>query len=240
MKTTSLENGEFIEVLDGRYVHYGGNQLWFKPNRVGMLGGCGSVAAANLLAYLARNNDEYKRLYQYDLKNMSKEEFIRHMCEVYDYVTPIKVYRPIRRLKILGDRIPITLGLPTLSMLASGIKKFAKSRKTDLTLHTMFGSLNTEKAIQFIVEGLRSGSPVLLLICLNRNLKKVSYTDYRRAKKTGNFQRHWVTITAIHENALTKEATIDVSTWGAKATIRLHDAMHSFSFGGMLYAKYQR
>ncbi len=233
MKTRSLGNENFIKIVDGDHTYYGGNQLWFQPNQVGMLGGCGTVAAANLLAYLAINKESFRGLYQYDILNPTIEEFRRHMQDVYEYITPIKVFKPIHQV----HGMPVTLGLPTLSMLSNGIRQYGKSRGIDLLIRSKKRIGNMDNVIQFIQEGLQSDSPVLLLIYLNRSLKNVGFIDHGGHQREEDFQRHWVTITALHENPETMKTTMDVSSWGSMATLDLDEVVQWFGFGGMLYVE---
>lgn len=239
MKTVELGNSKFIEISDGEYVYFGGNQIWFKPDRIGVDGGCGTTASANLLAYLAIRDSRFRDLYQYDIDNITVKDFTKHMNEVYEYITPIKVAEPIAGLKIGKYSIPATLGVPTLVMLANGVKEFAKDRGINLQAHRALRISNTESAVQYITDGLESDSPVLLLIFLNTDLKRVEYIDYKGKERIGNFQRHWVTVTAIHENMATGNTTIDVSSWGSKATLDLDEVVRFPAFGGILYFELQ-
>ncbi len=118
---TSLSLEGFVQILGDRYVYYGGNQSWFGQNEIGVTGGCGVVAAANILAYMAIMNGELEELYTHDLQNISKEDFIKYMNEVYEYVTPGKVPEPFAGIKLGEDvEIPITFGVATLLSFASG------------------------------------------------------------------------------------------------------------------------
>jgi hypothetical protein len=235
MRTTQLNHSEFIEIRDGEYVYFGGDQNWFKSNTIGVSGGCGTVAAANLLAYLAMSDSRLRNLYGYGIEHISVGEFTKHMNEVYEYVTPIKIAEPLVGLGIGKYGIPVTLGVPTLGMLANGIKGFAEDRGINILAHSALRLSNRERAVECIRDGLDSDSPVLLLIYINSDLKRVEYMDFTGKERIGNFQRHWVTITAIHENQSSGNATIDVSSWGSKVTLDLGNVMSFSGFGGMMH-----
>jgi len=64
---------------------YGGNQSWF-PKYWARKAGCGATSAANIMAYLAETRAEFAKLYEQ--KSKSKEDYIRHMEVLFDYVKP--------------------------------------------------------------------------------------------------------------------------------------------------------
>ncbi len=253
---TSLSLEGFVRITDGQFVYYGGNQDWFSPNSIGEAGGCGVVAAANILAYLAIINGDFEDFYSYDLQNISKTDYSKHMQEVYEYVTPYKVPDPIGGYKTeipepiggmeLGGVtiptdivVPITLGVPTILHLASGVERFAQDRGVELTARLSFEnsplSASLESATGYIKEGLEKDSPVALLNYSNVDLEKIPYTNYQGIERESGFEWHWVTITAIEENLNTGEISVDVSSWGGTATLDLNDVVNSSGFGGLLY-----
>ena len=61
----------FVNIEGEKGWHYGGNQAWFTwegrqwQSHVARQGACGTVALANIAAYLARSNPVYAGLYPY-------------------------------------------------------------------------------------------------------------------------------------------------------------------------------
>jgi hypothetical protein len=96
---SSLSNKDFLPIYneDGT-LNYGGDQNWFN-SEIDKNGGCGTVAASNLLAYMAISNSKYKNLYNYP--DLSKKNFIAHMNKVYNYVTPYSIFGVSRSMALI-------------------------------------------------------------------------------------------------------------------------------------------
>ena len=67
------DSKRFIPVSEGENWFYGGNQAWFtwenQKNKtlIAQKGGCGTVASANITAYLAQSSSQFTRLYAYKI-----------------------------------------------------------------------------------------------------------------------------------------------------------------------------
>ena len=230
-----LSRENFLRINDGNTVHYGGNQSWYAPDEAGRAAGCGPTAAANILAYLATANPDCRALYAYDVDHIEISEFIQHMQEVYQYVTPIIVPRTLNGLGVGPARIPASLGIPFLGKFAKGVEEFAQERGVTLTAHRMAGLATMEEATDFIIEGLKNDSPVSMLNYLNPSLAQIPCTNTAGRERLQNLQMHWVTITAVHICKEENRALVDLSTWGEKAVLDVKDVIGSLGFGGLIF-----
>lgn len=117
--TVSLSDSErFVEIWDGGNNYYGGDQDWYIED-VAQDGACGTVAAANITAYMATKNDKYSDLYKYN--DFSKSNFLKHMNDMYEYLSPYY--------------IPFTeqpLGIWPMSKFKNKVEEFAEDRGVTL------------------------------------------------------------------------------------------------------------
>ncbi|MDO5407957.1 MAG: hypothetical protein Q4F28_11635 [Eubacteriales bacterium] len=120
MSIAALRDSDtFVRINSENHIFYGGDQAWF-ADTVGQYGGCGTVAAADITAYLAFHYPELETLYrkkrdevtglaakasgQGDLRyreasgqgslryrEVTRQEFLHHMEALYRYVMPWKV-----------------------------------------------------------------------------------------------------------------------------------------------------
>ena len=72
----ALKNPDFLKITDKNDAFFGGAQAWFSDN-FSVNGGCGVVAAANILAYLGEKNAAL-----YPQKSLSKQKFTAFMTEL--------------------------------------------------------------------------------------------------------------------------------------------------------------
>ncbi|MCP2240501.1 hypothetical protein [Thermoanaerobacterium thermosaccharolyticum] len=173
------------------YVHqmYGGNQIWFSE-KLGQDEGCGTVAAANIAYYLAKYRYGYENLYKYS--DITKDNFIKHMEEVYKYVTPSTSVLP---------------GIPSKSDLVIKFESFAKSRGVNLKADLSDIPHSIEPVSTYIKAGLSKNSPVAFLMNYN--------------SKYPEFNFHWMTITKYFRNVTTDERDIAVSSWATRYSLNL-------------------
>jgi hypothetical protein len=230
MYTSKLSDWEsFLPITKSNgTTFYGGNQSWFSTN-VGRSSGCGTVAAANITAYLARKHSILRALYSYDIDNITIDDFTNHMYDVFPYVSPLKI--PFFD-KPAG-------GIPFLSWCSNGIVSYAQSKGIKLNAHWSDDSPTFENAVKYIRAGLDKDCPVALINWWNPKLKNVQWTN----PDTGvirrlNFQFHWVTITALTGGSPTDEVYIDVSSWGSKVTLNFNhiwNCRYIFGYQGIIY-----
>lgn len=204
---------DFVKIVDEEdKVYYGGDQDWYESN-LARNGACGTVAAANMTAYMASTNDKYKKLYGYE--SFTKKDFLAHMNEFYKYLSPCK--------------IPFTeqpLGIWPLSKFERGMKKYAKSCGVNLKPVHKYVAYNKKNTTKYIKSGLKKDLPVALLLGMNHRFdgKKVVQPNGETWNQ-GSFALHWMTITEIKEDNIKKKTTIKVSTWGGYAYLDLEDCI---------------
>lgn len=224
--TAGLRDSErFVDITDGNRRYYGGNQAWFewggdrKKEIVARKAGCGVVAAANIAAYLAGSNPDYRGLYPYP--GYTKEDYILHMKEMYEYIPPFH----------LGE---IPLGVWPVERLARGMKRFSASRGVRIRPVWCRRIFNRRNMIRYIADGLNGDCPVAMLVGMGR-LKKSAVTYYDGRVVMENMKLHWVTVTELKVNEAEKTATVKVSTWGGWAELDLDAYLDEWIYEGILY-----
>lgn len=225
--TALKDSVKFVEIRDddGKN-YYGGDQEWYKE-KVAQDGACGTVAAANITAYLAGNDIKYSGLYNYP--DFSKTNFLAHMYDLYKYLSPY--YIPFKNFP---------LGIWPMSKFIRGVEKFARSRNVSLKgqgveklavcRSALHNSVNEDSKFSrnniadFIKNGLIRNSPVAMLIGFNNNLKNIEVQQpngYSFVQRS--FATHWVTVTEIKEDKINDKITVKVSTWGGYSYFDLDD-----------------
>lgn len=220
MVTTRLTNTGFVEIVDGNISYFGGDQEWF-IRYTQDFGGCGPTAAANILGYMAMTKPELVSLYGYDINNVTKEDFAKFMEEVYKYVTPLEVPISSNLSDKKGGQVGIpSLGITRLADFVNGVEKFARSRGINLKAVWNNEKKTFESVVDYIRKGLKKDCPVALLNMFNPvdmhwidPVKNITYTQ--------TYEQHWVTITGMTEYDEIGEVTLEVSTWGGRATLSL-------------------
>ena len=219
------DSKRFVDIRSGDRQYYGGNQACYdwegdrKKEAVARNAGCGTVAAANITAYLAGSRPEYGGLYPYS--DYSKKNYLLHMKEMYQYVTPFHI----------GE---IPLGVWPIERMAKGVERYARSRGVKLGAVRHHGLFNRKNVIQYIADGLENDSPVAMLVGLSRLRKaKVTYYDGRRIME--KMSLHWVTITELSVNERKHMGKVKASTWGGWTELDLDDYLDEWIYEGILY-----
>lgn len=168
----SVSHPEFMTITDSqaRQSYFGGAQEWYSFEW-GRIAGCGPTCAANLLAYLALTRPALRDLYRG--RSRDRIEFLRHMEEIFPFVTP-------------GP-----MGLNRVELFSKGVVAFAASRDVLLTPHVfaVTGNRNPGRPpvsalVAFVRAGLAADCPLAFL-----NLSR------GRVKNLQNW--HWVSITSV-------------------------------------------
>jgi hypothetical protein len=169
---SSVSHPEFLIVTESQArqsYYFGGVQAWY-PFEWGRRAGCGPACAANLTAYLALTRPALRTLYSG--KSSDRMAFLRHMEEIFPFVTP-------------GP-----MGLNRVELFSEGVLAFAASRGVLLTPHVFAVTGNRKPdrppvsaLAAFVRAGLDADCPLGFL-----NLSR------GRVKNLQNW--HWVSITS--------------------------------------------
>lgn len=227
IKITLSDSKRFVEITDGSTKYYGGNQSWFKwdndkkKSDVAKEGGCGTVAAANIVAYLSNHNSNYAGLYTYS--DYKRANFQLHMKEMYKYVTP----------RHIGKQ---PLGVWPVSLLEEGVEEFASDKGIELHAVKKHDSFTRENIIDYIQEGLEKDSPIAMLIGEGGS-SNVTITNPDGSVSSGNsFKLHWVTITELEIDETKEKAKVKVSSWGGWGEVDLDEYIQNeWLYQGLLY-----
>ena len=155
-------------ILDEDQKHFGGDQHWYKA-KWHSLSGCGPTVAATILAHIAENTPSCRTLYRYDFP-LQKEDFVRHMEQVREYVKP-------------GMK-----GLTSKTFFACETRRFAADRGVILKTHILNKSFSANEAYDRIKQSIDGGYPLALLILKNP------------APELEEFTWHWMIIIGYKEN----------------------------------------
>lgn len=210
----ALENPDFVKISDGNNSYFGGSQSWFE-DKFKQNGGCGVIAAANILCYLALSDEKYQMLYT--KKSLEKADFTEFSGELCEFVKIRSFFG--QPLGVWGKR-----------RFENGVLSYAKNRGVRLSAIPFRGKMNFKNAADYIKNALSENLPVAMLIGLNKRLKSVRYEYPNGNARFHSFERHWVTITELSEED--GKITLKVSSWGAFAYIDLND----FIDGETLYS----
>jgi hypothetical protein len=230
-------------------VYFGGSQTWL-PVANASQGGCGTVAAANLTAYMGLNRKGCEALYPY--KDTEKSTYIQHMENVYRTVMPISVTAVRRKLPpAVKRKVPDSLGIPGIKFFSTRVEKYAALQGVKLEpvwggigdnpLNNSSLRMSLRQATRYIRRGLKSDCPVMLLNAWNPELKSITYFTNPLTGEvlTGSFQRHWITITALLEDVQQESVMIEVSSWGCKVLLELSNFWGK-GFSSLLYFRESR
>lgn len=202
------DSKKFVEIWDENASCYGGDQKWFE-SKMARQCACGTVAAANIVAYMSRSDTHNKnKLYSYT--DFSKANFVDHMQDMYTHLAP--------------GHIPLTqigLGIWPISKFKKGVENFAKEKGVNLHGVESREMFTLENIVEYITKGLRADAPVAMLIGLNHQLKK--------------YEAHWVVITELLRDNDSRYI-VKVSTWGRYAYIDLAAYIEGASiYQGLLF-----
>ncbi len=220
-RTITLKQNEFVTIKDEQVIYYGANQAWY-PDKVARKSACGSIAVANIFAYLAITDERYKNLFIYDKKILNKDHFLEYMLTVYQSVKPIH----------LGN---LTIGVPTVNNFKKKALNYARKKNVHLNTTIFNHNWTLANCFQYIEEGLNKNKPIALINGFNRQLRAIHYTKANGKLAKANFDKHWVTITELEHDKQTGKVTITVSSWGAKVKLDLEDVISGDNFKAMIY-----
>ena len=223
---------------------YGGDQLWFSSN-TRAAGGCGSVAGANALRALARNNKEFGKLVRSSKiipepvkdalcsDDPGHENFSLLMTGVYETMGSFEIF-PLNRIYDRKDRssrlfktLKSTMGLTNVGFII-GIIRFARKLSLDIKVrYTPAAFLSKDEARDFIRTGLQKSGAVVLLTCRNRHNVRLfpEGSDLSERLKDGwdsPIKSHFVTITDMDLDRLL------ITTWGKPGVVDFNELAGSW------------
>lgn len=207
---------DFLHITGDGQVWYGGDQEWFDFT-VGKYGGCGTVAAANIMAYLALHVKTLRVLY--GPGNLKKDNFCIHMNMLYQWVRPWKVPF-VNKNRPMWRRFGWTFGVWPMWRLIRGVERYAKVCGLRLTGRKTGSRRPMEELVGFIRESLERDCPVAMLIGRRPRyeLSVVTRPDGVSWSQT-HFSMHWVTVTELTKTEET--VIVKVTTWGGYAWLDL-------------------
>ena len=223
---------------------YGGDQLWFSSN-TRALGGCGSVAGANALRALARNNPAFcdtvrsSKIIPARVKdalcsdNPGHESFSLLMTGVYETMGSLEIF-PLNRIYDRTDRsskvfrtLKSTLGLTNTGFII-GLIRFARKMSLDISVRSVSAAfLSKDEAREFIKTGLKESGAVVMLTCRNRHNVRLFRQDSDLSEKLCDgwdspIKSHFVTITDMDLDRLL------ITTWGKPGVVDFNELAGSW------------
>lgn len=203
---------DFVNI-DDRF--YGGNQSWYtSPYKTG--NSCGAVAAANMMAYLAKEYFSYSDLYAYsDLDNsyFSKTNFLSHMETMYDYLSPT------------------IIGVSSLSQFRNGVNDYMYDTLGRRISYDEFTVSRYSTIVDGLIDGLIEKVPVALLVL---DVENGSSGDLE-GSDGDSFAMHWITITKYFKDGNTSDEQIAFSSWGYRYSVPLYDFWYIYDIEGGIY-----
>lgn len=215
-KQTGLKyEKNFVPIQEGDRLYYGGDQAWFST-ALRRHSACGTVAAANILAY----DKLYKpgaNLPAGKDSCMPKASFLELMNQVYRYVSPLRV-------PLLPEDTPPyrgfgwSAGVWPAGRLMRGFKRLGRSR--GLRWRAVPYQRGRGTAADFIRQAVEQDCPVALLIGTGTALKNIPVVyPWGASFVQTDFSKHWVVVTALEQRE--DGIYIKVSTWGGFAWLPL-------------------
>ena len=211
---TLKQSDDFVGITENGRKYYGGDQNWYywkedkNKGEIAAYSGCGSVAAANVLAYLAENHDKYRDLKTYE--TLQKSDYLEFMKRIYEYIQPVQIFGK-------------SFGLGSPYLMKRKLRKFAFAHNINLSVNDTKKFRKFTHSVDFISTALKQDLPVMMLIGHNGKNMEVYYEDGHVTR--GEFMYHWITITELIVDNDAEEAIIRCSTWGRSAYISLKDFM---------------
>ncbi len=246
----ALKRTEFIKVRRANRLYYGGNQAWF-DKEIARDSACGTVAAANIWAYLFvgknkstslnKDSDDFgKTIYNLD-------EYKGFMDEVYKHLYPINIsysrggFDLFYKFMKIFHLDNISLGIPTITRFSRGFKNFVNSLGMEVEAvvypRSFLSGWTKLGAVDFISRALEEDKPVALLNTFNKGLKGLEYEAVSGEKRRGNFDRHWIVITGMLVDESSEKVYLYASSWGEKVRIDLDAVLRGGLFKRMIYFK---
>ncbi len=194
---------DFIKISENTDIYFGGNKEWYKDKKQRRRG-CAPVAAANITAYFAKYL-RCKGLYDYNTVEFKKDDFEKHMEDLYKEIAP-SLFRN-------WDN----------HFFIKRIKNYAKRKNINLVGKSMILYKTSEEELfedfcENIKEGLTKNSPVALFIGVGVPSKKYKEEDINPTSSV--FKYCWITITEYF--VFQDEQFIKISSGGKSYLLNLN------------------
>ena len=211
---TSLKKVDMPLIAAGRgRLSYGGHQAWY-AERSARMAGCGSVAAANALAVLAKS----------DREAASALPLAGGPDGRYERTGYLAFMESIYTLMGSGFNFQKPVGI-TISRYVRSVLSYGLSRGLYLIPHILLTPYRkADEAEAFLREALLNGQAITLAMSWNRI---VALFDDDFGPKAETIKNHYMTVSGLEE---LPDGDIDllISTWGRKGRIRFNDLVASW------------
>ncbi|MDR2654847.1 MAG: hypothetical protein LBC56_02070 [Oscillospiraceae bacterium] len=207
-------------------VFLGGNQSWFRLNGhyAKYFGGCGPVAATNIMANLAFKNASVAQKLGFPQWNSSQVasmgEYLNLMEDVYSVVTPMEV--PLAKLEADKNKsvtgFPASFGIIDANFWKNAVLKYAKSKGIDLKAQSLDRDFdgNNPYDVKKLEEALKNGCAIGFL-----NLLTALDMYLMDGRKYTSYERHWVAIVGKEGDKLI------ISSWGMELYLKYSDIIQA-------------
>lgn len=174
-----------FEISDNNRRYYGGDQSWYSSNTRAM-GGCGSVAAANVLRALSQRSRIFNEAVKHSklptvckkallLPVADKDDYETLMTGIYNTMRAVEIF-PLNRIYDRSNRqakifkvIKPNSGRSSIGFVW-GLMSFAKKFGVRIKKHMLPTAFcDGTSALSFIKEGLRHSGAVVILTSFNRH-----------------------------------------------------------------------
>lgn len=144
----SLSSPAALNIRDGKQLHQGGAQDWYR-DQWQRQAGCGPTNCANLIWYLVKTRRSGDSLCQHNATK--KQGFLRLMEDVWQYVTPGRI------------------GVNTTELFIDGVKRYGEAKGIPLKTEALNiapilrGGRSYDDVSTFITQSLKRNLPVAFL-----------------------------------------------------------------------------
>ncbi|MDL2258277.1 hypothetical protein LJC42_03845 [Eubacteriales bacterium OttesenSCG-928-K08] len=166
-----VKTPEYLHLSDGKRIHYGGNQIWYK-SLWQRKAGCGPTVAATVCAYLAKSRPECASLCEHN--SSTKEGFLLLMQDLWRYVTP-------------------GMGGSSVEIFTDGITRYARSKGVELVCDVLDIPKQKElrpsaaNVLEFFRKAFEADLPI-------------AFQNYSNGALTNLEAWHWVTLLSFKQD----------------------------------------
>ncbi len=198
-------------------------------------GGCGTISAADLIAYIAFNWKGCRGLYPYETLDFNPD-YANYLLQMFSVISPGLI--PLCPDETSLYQQYLSLGILSERYYAEHVVDYAKENGVDL--HSCFYSTptwtgqNDKSFVSFVENGLKNNCPVALFI---KDFGFNIYSNYslalEKSKSDSIIGWHWVNITSMIIDYDNNIIVVKVSSWGQEYYLRVDDLMSMSLSGGV-------